>query len=426
MRNTRLDNVISFIGRKNSGKTTLVEQVIEELSRRGLAVSSLKHHSHDDFEIDIPGKDSFRHHAAGTIATAIASSTRAAMIEDLRAPKALEEEIDLTDVDALLRGPETDQEEAYEQCVRAISMLPASNVVVIEGFKQAGLPAIELFRQDNQRDAQAAPAFIERLNAYVMDGGASSQRSASLPAAIVTDMTEIIAAALTADIPCFGFYDIAQIASWISETYAKPLLSVVIQCGGESRRMGETKALVPFHGRPLIEHLVGRLAPLAADLVITTNEPEKLEHLRVRYPGLRLVPDKFEKRGALPGFITALEAARYPTVAVVACDLVNLSTELIEHEANLLEESQEADLFLPYDAVVPMDAQGYEPFCGVYQKERCLEAALACWNRKKVRIKHVLDTLNVCIVDATDTSICPEGCFLNVNTREDLLKAQGL
>lgn len=56
MRNTRLDNCIAFIGRKNSGKTTLVEALISELTARGISVSSIKHHSHDDFEIDIPAR----------------------------------------------------------------------------------------------------------------------------------------------------------------------------------------------------------------------------------------------------------------------------------------------------------------------------------------------------------------------------------
>lgn len=83
MRNTRLDNCIAFIGRKNSGKTTLVEALISELTARGFSVSSIKHHSHDDFEIDIPGKDSYRHHAAGAVATAISSAKRFAVVEDL-------------------------------------------------------------------------------------------------------------------------------------------------------------------------------------------------------------------------------------------------------------------------------------------------------------------------------------------------------
>lgn len=425
MRNTRLDNCVTFIGRKNSGKTTLVEQLIEELTRRGVAVSSLKHHSHDDFEVDLPGKDSYRHHKAGTVATAISSAKRFAVVEDLvQSEPEPEAEEDLTDVETLLRTPTQGTAEAFEQCVRAIGILPASNLIVIEGFKRSGLPAVELFRSDNPRDVEEAPAFIERINAHIMNGTAANEAESSLPAAVVTDMPEVMAAALTADLPVFNFYDIAQISTWLVDTYAKPLYSVVIQSGGESKRMHQSKALVPFHGRPLIEHMIGRLAPLAGELIVTTNEPEKLAYLQVRYPGLRLVPDKYDKRGALPGFITALEAASNSLVAVVACDLVNAPVDLIEYEAELLEQSQQADLFMPFDAVVPMSPQGLEPFCAVYERTRTLEAAQACWSRKKVRMKNVIDALNVRFIDTESEPLCYEGCFLNVNTPEDLRCAE--
>ncbi len=48
---------VSFVGRQNSGKTTLLEKIITELTRQGLAIGTMKHHGHPDFEIDIPGKD---------------------------------------------------------------------------------------------------------------------------------------------------------------------------------------------------------------------------------------------------------------------------------------------------------------------------------------------------------------------------------
>lgn len=394
MRNTRLDNCVAFIGRKNSGKTTLAEQVIAELTRRGITVSSLKHHSHDDFEIDIPGKDSYRHHEAGTVATAISSAKRFAVVEDI-----------------------AHESNPTQQCLSAIGMLPASNIVIVEGFKRAGLPTIELFRQANPRDVEAAAPFVEQLNDIAFNAH-------PLPDAIVSDIPEVVNTSLCTGLPCFGFCDIAQIATWLIDTYAKPLFSVVIQSGGESKRMHQSKALVPFHGRPLIEHMIGRLTPLATELIVTTNEPEKLAYLQVRYPGLRLVTDTYDKRGAVPGFITALEAASYPTVAVTACDMVNISTDLIEHEVSLLESSQRNDLFLPFDAVVPMTEQGFEPFCGVYEKERCLSAARMCWEKKKPRMRHVLDLLNVQAIDAQTDPRCYDNCFLNVNTPEDLRSAE--
>ena len=57
---------VAVVGRHNSGKTTLIERLIAELTGRGLDVGSIKHHSHRGFDIDIPGKDSYRHRAAFT------------------------------------------------------------------------------------------------------------------------------------------------------------------------------------------------------------------------------------------------------------------------------------------------------------------------------------------------------------------------
>lgn len=60
---------LGFIGRKNSGKTTLLEKVISELTARGLKIATVKHHGHPDFDIDILGRDSYRHRMAGAQST---------------------------------------------------------------------------------------------------------------------------------------------------------------------------------------------------------------------------------------------------------------------------------------------------------------------------------------------------------------------
>ena len=74
---------VSFVGRHNSGKTTLIEKVIGELVARGRDVGSVKHHSHAGFEIDYPGKDSYRHRAAGASETVIACPGKIARIKTI-------------------------------------------------------------------------------------------------------------------------------------------------------------------------------------------------------------------------------------------------------------------------------------------------------------------------------------------------------
>jgi molybdopterin-guanine dinucleotide biosynthesis protein B len=75
--------VFGITGWKNSGKTTLTERLVTELTGRGYTVSTIKH-AHHDFDIDVPGTDSFRHRAAGAGEVAIVSANRWALMHEAR------------------------------------------------------------------------------------------------------------------------------------------------------------------------------------------------------------------------------------------------------------------------------------------------------------------------------------------------------
>ena len=79
------------------------------------------------------------------------------------------------------------------------------------------------------------------------------------------------------------------------------MLTVCIQAGGASSRMGEDKALKAFLGRPLIQRVVERLAPIAEEVIVTTNNPDDY-----RFLGLPLFPDLKPGRGALGGLYLSL------------------------------------------------------------------------------------------------------------------------
>src|SRR3990172_6969140 len=74
--------VVSFVGRSNSGKTTIIVKVIAELKRRGYRVGVIKHDAHG-FEIDHEGKDSWRHKKAGASTVALSSPDKFAVIKDV-------------------------------------------------------------------------------------------------------------------------------------------------------------------------------------------------------------------------------------------------------------------------------------------------------------------------------------------------------
>lgn len=115
--------VIGFAGWSGSGKTTLVEQVIGLLEQRGLAVSLIKH-AHHEFDIDHSGKDSHRHRNAGCREVLVTSARRWAMVHELR------NEPELT----------LDQ---------ALARLSPCDIVLVEGYKQASIAKIEVWRQEN-------------------------------------------------------------------------------------------------------------------------------------------------------------------------------------------------------------------------------------------------------------------------------------
>ena len=198
-------------------------------------------------------------------------------------------------------------------------------------------------------------------------------------------------------------------------------LTIVVQAGGESRRMGRSKATVPFLGEPLLWRGINRLLPLADEFIITTNEPENLGFLDdlVDLGKIRLVTDAFETRGALRGMYTALNASSKDYVALVACDMVFPSRNLIAAELAALMETGD-------DAAVPKTQYGFEPFHSVYRRSTCLPAVLAAIEAGQDKANSWFPNVRVREFDsAMVASAEPRGgCFINVNTPEELAKVE--
>ncbi|HEY8382375.1 MAG TPA: molybdopterin-guanine dinucleotide biosynthesis protein B [Microvirga sp.] len=115
--------VIGLAGWSGAGKTTLLLKLIPELSRRGLAVSTLKH-AHHAFDVDHPGKDSFEHRQAGAREVLIASGRRWALMHELR----------------------DEAEPALPDLLRTLSPV---DLVIVEGFKAYAHPKVEIHRAAN-------------------------------------------------------------------------------------------------------------------------------------------------------------------------------------------------------------------------------------------------------------------------------------
>ncbi len=131
--------VVSIIGKSKSGKTTLIEKLIPILRQKGYRVGTVKHHAHAGFEIDQPGKDTWRHAQAGSQHVVIAAPDKIASYRLTEAELSLDEVLDeFRDVD----------------------------IVLIEGYKQAGKPAIEIVRAERSTESISSP---EKLLAVMTD-----------------------------------------------------------------------------------------------------------------------------------------------------------------------------------------------------------------------------------------------------------------
>lgn len=203
-------------------------------------------------------------------------------------------------------------------------------------------------------------------------------------------------------------------------------LTLVINAGGQSRRMGTAKALLPVppHGTPLIAHIAARLAPLAADaLVVVTNEPALPQAAQLP-PGTIFVADAYPDTGTLGGIATGLQQAS-EWALVVACDLPLVSAELCAMLAGLAGEQVEGQE--RWDAVVPV-VDGYEePLHALYHR-RCLpaiEARLAAGQRRVISFMPDVRTLYVQEeqLRAADPQL---HSFFNTNTPEEWAEAMRL
>lgn len=118
--------IYGVTGWKNAGKTGLMERLVAEITGRGFTVSTVKH-AHHSFDVDQPGRDSYRHRTAGASEVLLASGQRVALMQELRdAPE--------PSLDTLL------------------ARLSPVDLVLIEGYKREPHPKVEAFRAEPRND----------------------------------------------------------------------------------------------------------------------------------------------------------------------------------------------------------------------------------------------------------------------------------
>lgn len=159
--------IVSIVGKSDSGKTTVMETLIRELSGRGYRVATVKHHVHE-VDIDVPGKDSWRHARAGAVTTMISAPSQFAVVRRVERERSLDELVEAAgDVDILLT----------------------------EGFQRSGDVRVEVARRARSDGLINDPASLF---------------------AVVTDDPGVAGEATV-----FGLDDVAGLADLVEETFLK-------------------------------------------------------------------------------------------------------------------------------------------------------------------------------------------------------------
>ncbi len=139
--------IICIVGRSKSGKTLFIETLIPEIKKRGLRVATMKHDIHDRFEMDKPGKDTWRHKRAGSVVSIISSPKRIGMIMDV------------------------DHDHDPEEILRYIDT-EKIDLVIAEGYKGSSHPKIEVLKDKADIMCKDDPNLIaiisdQEMNIYI-------------------------------------------------------------------------------------------------------------------------------------------------------------------------------------------------------------------------------------------------------------------
>lgn len=153
--------VFGLVGWSGSGKTTLMTRLLPELIALGLRVSTMKH-SHHGFDVDTPGKDSYRHREAGATEVMVASARRWALMHELRG------------------APEPGLTEQIER-------LSPCDLLLVEGFKHERIPKLEVYR------AAVGEALIHPHDANIVAVASDAQVQTALPQLDLNDPAAVAA-----------------------------------------------------------------------------------------------------------------------------------------------------------------------------------------------------------------------------------------
>jgi len=185
----------------------------------------------------------------------------------------------------------------------------------------------------------------------------------------------------------------------------------VILAGGQSRRMGQDKAFLPFGRGLLIERVIEVVQQVTADVILITNTPERYQRF-----GLPMFSDVIAEAGSLGGIYTGLVSAKTPYSLCLACDMPFVKPTFLRF---LCRTAAEADV------VIPRNADDFQPLCAVYSQV-CRDPIRHKIEVGQLKITGFFDQVRVRVIDGDLLTRYdpPDVMFFNANTPEEYAKAQ--
>lgn len=177
----------------------------------------------------------------------------------------------------------------------------------------------------------------------------------------------------------------------------------VVLTGGQSRRMGENKALLPINGEPMISLVIKELKQLTSEVMIIANDKDTYSFLTEP-----IHKDIHERLGPLAGIESAMTHANTDWLIVSACDTPFISSEVYTH---LLSNKD------GYDVVVPVFGGRTHPLAGVYHIS-CLPFIQENISKKNLRMMDLLHDMNTNYIEDLEGHFAKEALsrhFLNIN-----------
>ena len=191
----------------------------------------------------------------------------------------------------------------------------------------------------------------------------------------------------------------------------------IILAGGKGERLGTQKSWAELGRVTLLQRAISNLEFLDSEIIVVKAPGAELPPV-VTGISFKVVSDSVGGRGPLEGILTGLSHSRYSYNLVTACDMPLLNKDFVKYLSSVAGG---------FDAVVPRVGPHLEPLHAVYSK-RCIMEIEKLLAQDKLKVDALFDRVRTRFIEPVEIDRFDEThmCFMNINTRADLVKAEGL